>query len=394
MPSHNRKTKQDAAEMGRIAKKCRTISSFFAVADIQNKSLEEQSMDSESSPSNESEAESDNNTVSSTDIASRTSTELGKKCVATKNNIHVHFRSDIGEILNAVLTPEEIEANLKAINSEEKYHLLTNHWKPQRDFVFPQTYMNRCNRSFKWSWLEKHSWLVYSRKLDGGFCLACTLFRKDSHKTTAILVTKPFIRWTKSSNILTDHGLKSSHLEAVSAAENFKQASENPNQTLPFLVHKDLMEIIEENRSIMQHVVDAILYCGRQCIALRGNNECLHSEGNPGKFLALLKLLSKDNCILESHLMQPRMKNCTYMSPDIQNELIDIIGEHVIRADITDEIHNAKFFAIMVDEVTNHNRVQMSLCVRFVDSDDNIREEFIDFISLLRQSGEFVTQDS
>ena len=32
----------------------------------------------------------------------------------------------------------------------------------------------------------------------------------------------------------------------------------------------------------------------------------------------------------------------------------------------------------------------MSLCVRFVDSDANIREEFLDFVSLLRINGEHI----
>ena len=38
----------------------------------------------------------------------------------------------------------------------------------------------------------------------------------------------------------------------------------------------------------------------------------------------------------------------------------------------------------MVDEVTSHNTEVMPLCIRFVDSDKHIREEFIVFHSCKR----------
>ena len=44
----------------------------------------------------------------------------------------------------------------------------------------------------------------------------------------------------------------------------------------------------------------------------------------------------------------------------------------------------------MADEVENHSKEKMSLCVRFVDSDANIREEFLEFVSLLRINGEHI----
>ena len=41
------------------------------------------------------------------------------------------------------------------------------------------------------------------------------------------------------------------------------------------------------------------------------------------------------------------MKNVTYISPTIQNELIDIIAHDVIQKDIIEEIEAAKFFSII-----------------------------------------------
>ena len=44
----------------------------------------------------------------------------------------------------------------------------------------------------------------------------------------------------------------------------------------------------------------------------------------------------------------------------------------------------------MVDEVTSHNQELMPLCVRFVDVHKDIREEFIQFSTLTRVTGEAI----
>ena len=76
-----------------------------------------------------------------------------------------------------------------------------------------------------------------------------------------------------------------------------------------------------------------------------------------------------------------------HVSP-IQNEIIDIIGKKC-----NTEVYfsrKANFFSIMVDEVTSHNTEVMPLCIRFVDSDKHIREEFIQFSTLVRVTGEAI----
>jgi len=44
----------------------------------------------------------------------------------------------------------------------------------------------------------------------------------------------------------------------------------------------------------------------------------------------------------------------------------------------------------MADEVTSHNVEELALCVRFVDSDCNIREEFINFMRVSRITGDVI----
>lgn len=49
------------------------------------------------------------------------------------------------------------------------------------------------------------------------------------------------------------------------------------------------------------------------------------------------------------------MKNGIYLSLEIQNKLINIIGKDLILNDIISETKDSKLFSIMADEVTSHN---------------------------------------
>ena len=81
-------------------------------------------------------------------------------------------------------------------------------------------------------------------------------------------------------------------------------------------------------------------------------------------------------------------KNATYTSKTTQNELIECIDDH-IRDSIIHEIKQAKYYSILCDEVVDvSSKEQVSIVLRFVDNNCIIREEFLDFISTERITGE------
>jgi hypothetical protein len=67
-----------------------------------------------------------------------------------------------------------------------------------------------------------------------------------------------------------------------------------------------------------------------------------------------------------------------------------IIGKKIIQASIIEEINKSGFHAVQADEVTASNNEILSICVRFVDDDKNIWEEFLEFIDLDRITGEVI----
>ena len=149
---------------------------------------------------------------------------------------------------------------------------------------------------------------------------------------------------------------------------------------------------IAQNRVILKFIIEATLFCAKQCIALRGDCEDLESSKNSGNFLSILKLMANHNDVLHTHIYSPAMKNATYISPRTQNELLNIMGRHIVLFGIVQEIKTAKFYSILADEVTSHNTEHLALCTRFVDAKGDIREEFMTFLSLERLTGRFIAE--
>ena len=112
----------------------------------------------------------------------------------------------------------------------------------------------------------------------------------------------------------------------------------------------------------------------------RGNVEAISSSKNPGNFLALLAMLAENDNVLHGHLYQPRARNATYLSSRSHNEIINIIGCDIISAKIISELKEARFYSVLVDEVSSHNVEHLPLCLRFVDAKSEIQEEFVAFL--------------
>ena len=76
------------------------------------------------------------------------------------------------------------------------------------------------------------------------------------------------------------------------------------------------------------------------------------------------------------------------MSPQAQNELIEVMGKHIVLHTIVDELKVARCrCAILADEVTSHNTEHLAICARFIDQSNDIQEEFLAFIGIDRITG-------
>jgi len=89
-------------------------------------------------------------------------------------------------------------------------------------------------------------------------------------------------------------------------------------------------------------IIDVIVLCGQQKIALRG-----HSEKN-SNFLSLLQFRAKTDPVLASHLQNSDTR-AKYTSPRIQNKLIEICGE-VLHTALASDCNKAPFYAFLATQ--------------------------------------------
>ncbi len=97
------------------------------------------------------------------------------------------------------------------------------------------------------------------------------------------------------------------------------------------------------------------MLCGKQNIPLRGHRDdgslFLDDESivKNGNFRALLNYrIEAGDRVLREHL-QSCDKNATYISKTVQNQIIQVIGNLIIKQ-IIEEVKQAKFFTILLDE--------------------------------------------
>ena len=102
---------------------------------------------------------------------------------------------DIGVVLNDVRT----------FSDAEKLQFIENVWSPRNDrlFEFPSTVESGKSRKFQRSWLQRYSWLAYSKYIDGAFCLLCVMFGCGA--TVDKLMKSPITCWTSATSRFEKH---------------------------------------------------------------------------------------------------------------------------------------------------------------------------------------------
>ena len=121
--------------------------------------------------------------------------------------------------------------------------------------------------------------MMYSERVNGVFCTACAIFCSDASKSK--FVSKPFRKWNKKSEKVKDHKHSTHHQKAMEQAYNLKRAVEQPHTAISAQVDSSRAANIERNRNVLKSIARAVLFCGRQCIALRGDVQNLDTPENP-----------------------------------------------------------------------------------------------------------------
>lgn len=229
---------------------------------------------------------------------------------------------------------------------------------------FPKDKYNRC---FQPNWSEKFSWLEYSKEKNGIFCYYCRQFALSStkHSITSgtIFINQGFDSWNKalqSNRGLLQHEKSATHLSAMFTWTE-KQKRSDLNKGICNLIGPNVLEM---RRYYVDLIINVIRFLIENELSFRGNWDKLSGvEG--GVFMNLFKYtLSKDEKLRNCHEIIP--DHVKYTSPDIQNELIDVIA-YCVRQNIVAEVNKSKYFTLFLYGTKDRQRREiLYIAVRYI----------------------------
>lgn len=319
--------------------------------------------------------------ISQSDMPEDINTEPGESLEKVPKSAAVN---DIG----TYATPE-----ITNIPKDVQLALLKEAWIPPENYKFPLSVEGKRTRKFNHHWLKQFSWLAYSKMMEGAYCRLCVVFanRHPACGTVGSLVVKPQKRYKDAVSDFYAHQNCGFHKEAADKAEAFLKVC-STGTTVVQLAHSTLASRMERNRKVLASVIESIIFCGRQNIALRGHRDdgeiaCSNTGSiHEGNFRALLKFrMQSGDERLTTHLRETA-KNSTMISKTTQEQIIRLCGKYITDV-IVEEVKEAVYFSILADETTDAStKEQMALVLRYV-KDSAVAERFAGFVEVRDTTG-------
>jgi hypothetical protein len=139
-------------------------------------------------------------------------------------------------------------------------------------------------------------------------------------------------------------------------------------------------------RDILKCILQAILFCAKNNLALRGSNDKIGAL-NAGVFLDIMEVISYHNKALNDMIPKHNAGSVNYFSNKIQNEFISLLERRLELKSLPKAKHFSLLFYCTPD-VSHHE--QTSQIIRYVSVSDgniSIKESFIDFIHAHGKTG-------
>ncbi|XP_030759798.1 zinc finger MYM-type protein 1-like [Sitophilus oryzae] len=191
---------------------------------------------------------------------------------------------------------------------------------------------------------------------------------------------------------MTKHESSNNHLSACLICNKWKS-----DQVLDTDLDKTLKFKTNYWIKVLERVINVTLTLAKNNVSFRGDNESLYDgDHNRGNFLNIIELLSIYDPVLKELLSKDK-KCVKYLSPTIQNEIINLLANEV-KTELISQINESPFFSVIMDTTQDISKIdQVSFVVRYADfikDNDNvirdvvIREVFLGFEKCMGQSAE------
>uniref|UniRef100_A0A0L8HRB5 DUF4371 domain-containing protein n=1 Tax=Octopus bimaculoides TaxID=37653 RepID=A0A0L8HRB5_OCTBM len=140
------------------------------------------------------------------------------------------------------------------------------------------------------------------------------------------------------------------------------------------------------------------MFLAKQNVALQGHREDIRVEKaneNKRNFLEIVQLIGKLDPVLHEHLVKVKIDKfkTSYLSPKIQNEFVNVLGDQV-RKKVIDEVKENKYHCIIFYSTPDFSHIDQIFQVpRYVKIDEKeVKEEFfLRFIEMKGKNAEQIT---
>ena len=232
--------------------------------------------------------------------------------------------------------------------------------------------LERGGRKFRSVWYNQHKWVTLCVKQRKVFCSYCRFATSRklitfANRGDAAFVSVGFDNFKKGPEKFAAHDASACHREAVAKCSLITAPS------ILTVANTQLRKQQEVRRAGLLRQITAMKFLLRQGLALRGHSD---TEGN---LYQLMRTWSADSEVVASWLKAGR-----FMSADHVNELITLMGHHVLRA-VLRRVQSGEpaWFAIIADEATDVTCAeQMNISVRCVDRQYAVHEDSIGLFKL------------
>lgn len=285
--------------------------------------------------------------------------------------------SDKGLFDDPVLTPEE-----------KRFIIAAGSCRPRGPFPIDEATKSHFSEYFydltnKAGVKIPRRWLCYSTILDCVYCEPCWLFadRQSPHFQSSWI--DGIRAWRKLTTKIHEHEKSHIHLNACVIYEMWQN-----NSTIDRAAEDEILKQESYWRKVIDRLLNITITLATCNLPFRGHREQIGiNDGQNGNFLSIVELLANYDPILKELIEKPA-GSIRYLSPTIQNELINLLSQTVADKIISD-INSAPFFAIIMDTTQDIAKVdQLSQVFRYVTieqsesgrpTDIKINESFLGF---------------
>ena len=176
---------------------------------------------------------------------------------------------------------------------------------------FPSKQYGSVNRSFQSSWYIDYPWLEYSVSKNCAYCFPCRFFSVNGDKT---FIYTGYSNWKCARGKeggLQVHHMSSKHKDATLSWRQYQSTVANDSTIINHLEAGRLKKI-QDNRQYVMYLLEVILCCSQQGLALRGHREVQDAEEaiNVVNFRSFVRLHS---CHIP--LLQERLQSIVQKTP-------------------------------------------------------------------------------